>query len=98
MASRAKRLAIARKRKKQAGAMLDQIKEGERSVREVLLKNPVSMRSVRLWTLLCKAPHFGEKGVKKSLEMANVWPTTRLGNLNQEERERVVASLPSRVK
>ena len=75
MASKAKRLAMARKQKKQAGNMLKAIAKGEHSVREVLRLNPRSMRSVRLWTLLCKAPKFGEKGVKKTLENANVWPT-----------------------
>lgn len=98
MASKAKRLAMARKQRAQVGKMLHKVEKGEHSVREVLRLNPRSMRSVRLWTLLCKAPHFGEKGVKKSLEAANVWPTTRLGTLTPEERSRVIASLPPRVK
>lgn len=98
MASKAKRLAMGRKQRQRAAQLLERIATGEMSVREVLLKNPRSMRSVRLWTLLCKPPHFGEKGVKKSLEEAEVWPTTRLGNLTQAERERVVNALPPRVK
>lgn len=89
---------MARKQRAQAGKMLHEVEKGKHSVREVLRLNPRSMRSVRLWTLLCKAPNFGEKGVKKSLEAANVWPTTRLGKLSQEERSRVIASLPPRVK
>lgn len=98
MASKARRLAMARKRKKQASQKMEEIATGSLSVREVLLKNPRSMRAVRLFTMLCKAPHFGEKGVKKALESAQVWPTTRLGNLSQDERERVVQHLPPRVK
>lgn len=98
MASKQKRLAMGRKTRAQAGKKLKAVEDGEESVREVLLKNPRSMRSVRLWTLLCKAPHFGEKGVKRVLEKAEVWPTTRLGNLTQDERERVVSVLPPRVK
>jgi hypothetical protein len=77
---------------------MEEVGTGVLSVREVLLKNPRSMRAIRLWTLLCKAPNFGEKGVKKTLEAAQVWPTTRLGNLSQAEREAVVAALPPRVK
>ena len=98
MASRQRRLAKGRKMRAQAGQKLKAIEDGSESVREVLLKNPRSMRSIRLWTLLCKAPHFGEKGVKRTLEKSEVWPTTRLGNLTQEDREKVLAALPPRVK
>lgn len=98
MASRSKRLAMARKQKSRAAGMMRELEGGKISVKEIILKNPRSMRSVRLFTVLVRTPHLGETGVKKVCETAGVWPETRLGNLTERERLGIVKFLPPRVK
>jgi hypothetical protein len=98
MASKQKRLAMARKARSQAARVMIQLAHSEISVKEIILKNPRSMRSVRLWTVLCRTPHLGETGARKVCETAGVWPETRLGNLTERERLGLVKFLPPRVK
>jgi hypothetical protein len=56
------------------------------------------IKRVRIHNLLCRAPHLGEKGVDRVLHAANVWPTTRLGDLGSTQLQAIVDALPKRAK
>lgn len=98
MSSRNKRLARARKVRRQAAAHLAALEAGESSVREILVKMPPPMKPVTLWTLLKRTPTLGEVRAKKVCEKAQVWPMVRLGNMSPEARTAVLNHLPERVK
>lgn len=98
MASRNARLRKARRARTRAAQRLAQLEAGEVSLREILAELPQDMKPVRLWTLLLRTPHLGESGARKVCEKSMVWPTTRLGNLEEEALVAVLNHLPPRVK
>lgn len=104
MASKAKRLAKGRRQRQHTSRVLGMLEGGEFSVLVIL--NPAAygkkldpgLKRVRIHHLLCRVPHLGEKGVDKVLKAANVWPTSRLGELSGAELERIIEHLPERAK
>lgn len=104
MASRNKRLAKGRRQRQHTARVLGMIEAGEFSILVIL--NPAAygkkldpgLKRVRIHTLLCRVPHMGEKGVDKVLQAANVWPTSRLGDLSGVQLERIIENLPNRAK
>lgn len=104
MASRNKRLAQARRQRTATARILGMIEAGEMSVLTLLeparygKKLDPGIKRVRIHTLLCRVPHMGEKGVDKLLREAKVWPTARLGDLDDEEIGSIIEHLPKRAK
>ena len=98
MSSKSKRLAAARKQKRLMKVHLDMLAAGEITLDAILQSDAKILSRCRLWTVMLKTPHFGEKGAKKVCERAKVWPETRLGDLTTEERDRIVACLPPRAR
>lgn len=98
MASKSKRLAAARKKKSQAARMLGALEAGEVGLVIILNRNPVALQAVRIEHLLRRAPHMGEKGARKTLEEAQIWPLRRVGDLTSSERQRIINQLPRRAK
>lgn len=98
MASKTKRLAKGRKIRSQIGVTLGRLKAGEIPLEVILNDVPPHMNRVRLWTVMTRTPRLGEKGVKRILTEARVWPETRLNDLTQSEVNRIVVRLPQRAR
>jgi len=52
----------------------------------------------RVYDVLRRAPHLGDKGAKRVLLQSKVWPLTRLGELQPVELEEIKRNLPGRAK
>jgi len=98
MSSKSKRLANARKQKRLTKVHLDMLKAGEITLVGILQSDANVLSRSRLWTVMLCTPHLAEKGAKKVLLHAKVWPETRLGDLTDEEKERIIQHLPPRLK
>lgn len=98
MSSKSERLAYGRRVKRATAKTLQDLEDDDISLIFILTADLPYLSRVRLWTVMLRAPHFGEKGAKRVCERAKVWPETRLGDLTTEERDRIVAALPPRAK
>lgn len=67
-------------------------------VTEFLQNSPTCLNRVRVYDVVRRMPHMGGDGAEKVCRRAKVWPLTRMGNLTEDERERLIAALPPRAK
>lgn len=74
------------------------LESGSLTLHEILTDVPKCMEPVRLWTVMKRTPKMGEAGIKRTLERAQVWPETKLGDLTPQEVRRVLESLPPRAR
>jgi hypothetical protein len=58
----------------------------------------LGLSRVRIYDVLRHAPHLGNTGAKKILVTSNVWPLTRLGELEDDERDEILRCLPPRAR
>lgn len=63
-----------------------------------LESSPDCLNRVCVYDVVRRLPHMGKDGADNALRRAKVWPTTRMGNLTEDERERIIAHLPPRAK
>ena len=98
MASKQKRLRTARKKRRVATATLDRLEAGELDLVTLLRKRPASIAPVRIYTLIHRAPHMGEKGTKECLVKAKVYALTRVGDLLDSDVDRIIRHLPARAR
>jgi hypothetical protein len=75
------------------------MKKGETSLVDVL-RDPsqYQMRRCDIWDVLRRAPKLGEKGAKRVLLHAKVWPHDKLGDLTPSQRDDILAWLPARAR
>jgi hypothetical protein len=76
----------------------DAIQSHELNVSDVLHATPPCLRRLRVFDVVRRFPHLKGDGAENVLRKARVWPLTRMGNLTPEERDRILAHLPPRVK
>lgn len=93
-----RRLKQARKTRRQIASLFRDLNDGQETLQHILEDPPRCLNSVRIFDLLRRAPHLGEAGANKCLRTARVWPTIRIGNLTQEQREQILEHLPPRAK
>lgn len=93
-----KRLKKARSVRHKQAQKMKLISTGQLSLTNVLGDPPDALRSVRVYNILCAAPHMGEVGARKCCESAGVWPLQRLSLLTRGERHRLIDALPPRAK
>lgn len=98
MATAARRLRAARRKRRHAAAALDALKNGRVTLEHVLAHPPPSLAHVTVYVIICKTPRMGPTGAKKCLTTCNVWPETRLGSLSRQERELILKELPPRAR
>lgn len=59
---------------------------------------PQCVQRLRVFDVVRRFPHMGGDGASNVLRKAKVWPLTRMGNLDPEERDAILKHLPPRVK
>jgi hypothetical protein len=96
--TRSKQIKQAQRTRRQIAQLFDALTNDHVNADEILRNVPGCLRRVRAFDVVRRFPHMGGDGANKVFQRAKVWPTTRLGNLTEEERERVIAALPPRVK
>lgn len=99
MATKSGNLSRARKIKAKIGDEFGAMKRGEIDLLDVL-RNPsdYQMRRCDIWIVLCRAPKLGDKGAKRVLLRARVWPHDKLGELSVQQRDDILAELPARAR
>lgn len=98
MATAARRLKHARRKRSHISSTLKRLGNGQLTLTVLLDDPPAHLGSVRIYTLLLKAPNMGESGVKRVLEKSGIYAAARVGTLTYEERHRVIRALPPRAK
>lgn len=98
MATAARRLKSARRKRSQIAATLKRLDDDQLSLSVILDNPPRHLGSVRIYTLMLRTPHLGEAGVRRILEKANIYAAARIGTLTYEERHRIIRQLPPRAR
>lgn len=74
------------------------LSDDQLDVTELLENSPACLNRVRVFNVIRRLPHMHDGGAEKVLIRAKVWPLTKMGDLAQDERERIIAHLPPRAK
>lgn len=98
MPTNAQRMAKARRTRSDIAKTFDALRDNTMHITDVLASPPRCLRRIRIYDVLRRAPRLDRDGASKVLKHSKVWPLTTLGNLTEEERERIIARLPPRVK
>jgi hypothetical protein len=98
MGSKQKRLAKARKRKRQISAIFDALRHDRIAIEDVLRSTPECLGNVSIHVVMTHAHNLGPQGVEKCLRKADVWPTHRMRDIPQDAKLRVIENLPPRVR
>lgn len=77
--------------------ILKELEEGKRDIRSLLDLPPDAVQGADVWDVLLRVPNLGRQGIKTCCERSRVWPHHRLGDLLDDEIERLKAALPERV-
>jgi hypothetical protein len=88
----------ARRRKTKRAVALQAVAKGRLPLREVILDSYAALGTCPIYRILVSAPGLGDEGMRKTLERAQVWPFTPLGELSEMQRQAVVDHLPTRIK
>lgn len=97
--SRTSNLTRARKIKAAINDEFGSMKRDEITLVDVL-RDPsqYQMRRCDIWDVLRRAPKLGEKGAKRVLLYAGVWPHDKLGDLSTQQRDDILSWLPPRAR
>lgn len=98
MATAAKRLKAARRKRSQIASTLKRLSIGQLNLSALIDDPPAHLGSVRIYTLLLKAPNLGEAGVQRVLLRSKIYAAARVGTLTFEERHRIIKALPPRAR
>lgn len=98
MATAARRLKNARKKRSRIASTLKRLRDDQLNVADVLESPPRYLGSVRIHVLLENTHNLGEAGVKKVLEKSKVYAAARLAQLEDEELQRIIRNLPPRAR
>jgi len=93
-----KQIRSAQKRRSQIARLFARMERHELSPADVLNDVPACLKRVRVFDVVRRFPHMGDDGADNVLRRAKVWPVTRMGKLAEEERERILDSLPPRAR
>lgn len=88
----------ARKQRSQIAQTFAALDNGQIAATNVLRTPPPCLGRVRVYNVLRRIPHLNQSGAENVLLKAKVWPLTTMDNLTNEERDRIISSLPPRVK
>lgn len=99
MATKTGHLSRARKIKAKIGDEFGAMTRGEIELNDVL-RNPedFEMRRCDIWVVLRRAPKLGDKGAKRVLLRARVWPHDKLSELSPQQRDDILRELPARAR
>jgi hypothetical protein len=98
MGTRAKNIAKARKTRSLIARTFAALANEQVHITDILTDVPDCLRRIRIYDVLRRAPKLNRDGAERVLSHSKVWPLTTMGNLTEEERSRVIAHLPPRVK
>ena len=96
--SKTKQMRAAQKRRTQIARLFARMDTHELSPADVLNDVPDCLKRIRVFDVVRRFPHMGDDGASNVLRRAKVWPVTRMGHLSEDERERILASLPPRAR
>lgn len=93
------RLARARKVRQRTGLALRALADHQIELWDALEEpQNTPLRKAAIYDVLRRAPHISDAGAKKILLTAQVWPLTKLGDLEKIERDEILKSLPPRAR
>lgn len=98
MATAARRLKNARKKRSQIASTLKRLRDDRLNVAEVLADPPRHLGSVRIYVLLLNTHNLGEAGVKRVLEKSKVYAACRVSQLSEEQLQSIIRHLPPRAR
>lgn len=96
-----RRLKEARKHRHRVATAFKLLESGEITLENLLTRQDIkahSLAKVDLWDVLRRAPNLGRKGAQKVCERAKVFPHTRMRELTDDERSRIIDALPPRAR
>lgn len=93
-----KRTKDAQRTRRQIARTFDAMSSHDIGPFEILHDVPACLRRVRVFDVVRRFPHMGGDGASNVLKKAKVWPLTRMGQLNDEERDAILEHLPPRAK
>lgn len=88
----------ARRRKSKRAAALAAVASGRLPLRKAITDGYNALGTCPIHRLLVAAPGLGHEGMRRTLERADVWPFTPLGELSETQRQQVLHHLPKRIK
>lgn len=77
---------------------LEDLQEGTLLFRDALLKPPACLRGASLYLVLISTKGSGPSTARKVCTEAKVWPLVPVGNMAPSAKQRVLESLPERIK
>lgn len=98
MGTASKRLAKGRRMRRHTASTFRSLEMGHIDIVEVLRHPPKTLRRVSIFDVLRRAPRLGRKGAENVLQKANQWPLKKLGEIDLQDREKVIACLPPRAR
>lgn len=96
--SATRRLKKARNTRRRIASTFRLMQQGALSLEHVLGTPPPHLNRVRIHTLMLHAPKLGEAGVRKVLREAKVDGVEFVGQLTEDDRQRIVKHLPPRAR
>ena len=98
MSTATRRLQTARHIRHQIAHRFKLIESGELRIEDVLRDPDGVLKRVRIHDLIRRSPHMGSKGADHVCRRARVYPLVRLGELEEDARERLIKGLPPRAR
>lgn len=94
--TKSKQIKQAQRTRRQIAQLFDALSNDRIRADEILRNVPHCLKRVRAFDVVRRFPHMGGDGADRVFKRAKVWPTTRLGQLTDKERERIIDALPPR--
>ena len=92
-----KRLRKARRTRTQIAQVFVALEMGKLHAGHVLGTPIPCLGRIRVYDVLRRFPHLDRSGAENVLRRAKVWPLTKMNELTEEERQRILIHLPPRV-
>lgn len=93
-----KRTKDAQRTRRQIAGTFERMSTYDVTAHEILHETPACLKRMRVYDVVRRFPHMGGDGASNVLKRAKVWPLTRMGQLNDEERVAILNELPPRAR
>lgn len=94
----AESLVKAKEVRRERQAALRRLRDREVTLEETLRDPPEILLGADVYDICTATPRFARAGIRRLFTKAKVWPHKRLGDLTDEERKRLIKTLPLRVR
>jgi len=96
MGTSSRRLARARKIRHRMSSELNALSNGDMNIEHALRNPSPALKRCRVYDVLRRAPHIGDKKARRLCERTKLWPHERLGSIPLKKRDELIAALPHR--